>query len=187
MLMRRRESYPGILYMDASAEMRDELIRQADIDAENRNAILLALAWIGDEKIVKLFREWRDHPPQWAKELYIAPEAYAREAGWELTADDQRRNLYYSDCYPVVTGSSSSEEGEAAAILGKGEQQCNWCGSRLTVLFDLDMTHPLLHDYGLRWNRLRLATCNQLHLLRLYLYRCRCRRAGSLEPMEPGA
>lgn len=159
LLMSRQEYHPSILYMHATAEIRDELIRQLDLDADNRNAILLALAWIGDEKVVELFREWRAHPPVWTKELYIAPEAYAREAGWELTADAQRRNLYDSECYPVVTGITSGQEGEAAAILGRGEQQCGWCGSDMTVLFDLDMTHPLLQGYRFPWNRLRIATC----------------------------
>ncbi|WII37881.1 hypothetical protein [Paenibacillus thiaminolyticus] len=107
----------------------------------------------GEIKVVELFREWRAHPPEWAKELYIAPDAYAREASWKLTASGQLRNLYAMDCYPVVTGRLSGEEGEAASILGKGEQQCGWCGSELTVLFDLDLTHPQLKGYGLPWNR----------------------------------
>ncbi|MGG4393677.1 hypothetical protein ABEX25_05110 [Paenibacillus thiaminolyticus] len=79
--------------------------------------------------------------------------------GWELTASGQRRNLYDMDCYPVVTGMPFGEEGEAASILGKGEQQCGWCGSELTVLFDLHLTHPQWKGYALPWNRMRIATC----------------------------
>lgn len=74
--------YPGILYKDASAEVRDQLLEQVEQDSENRNHLLLALAWIGDGRIVQQFQQWRQHPPQWAKELFVSPDQYSLEAGF---------------------------------------------------------------------------------------------------------
>jgi hypothetical protein len=58
--------YPGILYKGAEPAIRDELIRLVDMDEANRNHLLLALAWIGDEEVVRLFAKWRRSPPAWA-------------------------------------------------------------------------------------------------------------------------
>ncbi|RJG26563.1 hypothetical protein [Paenibacillus thiaminolyticus] len=41
-------------------------LQSIGVDADNRKAILLALAWIGDEKVVERFWEWQAHPPEWA-------------------------------------------------------------------------------------------------------------------------
>lgn len=41
-------------------------LQSIGVDADNRKAILLALAWIGDEKVAGRFREWQAHPPDWA-------------------------------------------------------------------------------------------------------------------------
>lgn len=37
-------------------------LQSIGVDADNRKAILLALAWIGDEKVVGRFREWQATP-----------------------------------------------------------------------------------------------------------------------------
>lgn len=100
-LMERGIYYPGILFKDASAHSRDKLLQQVEQDKDNRNHLLLALAWIGDDQVVHQFQEWRAVPPSWAKELFVPPEAYAHEGGWELTEKGSKRLLFYHDSYAI--------------------------------------------------------------------------------------
>lgn len=86
MLLHTGNYAPAILFKGADAQVRDRLIAQVESDPANRNLLLLALAWIGDEEVVRLFAQWRHSPPEWAAALYQAPETYALEAGWELDA-----------------------------------------------------------------------------------------------------
>ena len=83
--------YPGILYKEARPAIRDDLIHRVERESANRNHLLLALAWIGDEEVIRLFAKWRQNPPRWASKLYVPPENYAHEAGWELDQDGQKR------------------------------------------------------------------------------------------------
>ncbi|WMT39027.1 hypothetical protein RE628_16015 [Paenibacillus sp. D2_2] len=62
---------------------------------------MLAIAWIGDEQVVRRFQEWRKKPPEWAEHLYVVPELYAREAGWELSDSGQQRNLVQGSSYAI--------------------------------------------------------------------------------------
>lgn len=93
---------PAILFKGADAQVRNRLIAQVESDPAKRNLLLLALAWIGDEEVVRLFAAWRQSLPEWASALYIAPEMYAREAGWELDAGGGKRQLYHPECYPFL-------------------------------------------------------------------------------------
>jgi transposase len=56
--------------------------------------MLFALAWIADDLVRDQFRAWREYPPPWRSHLYVAPHEYAHEAGWELTMEGGRRELY---------------------------------------------------------------------------------------------
>ncbi|MVP01291.1 DUF1963 domain-containing protein [Paenibacillus lutrae] len=156
-LIREQRYYPGILYRQAPAGIRDHLIREIDTDAGSRNHLLLALAWIGDETVVELFHRWRTEPPVWRGELYVAPELYAHEAGWELTEDGQRRDLFYKTSYPFEQGASAPDD--AAVLLTESGQGCPWCERPLAVLFDLNLAHPSLEFLRIRGERLKIAAC----------------------------
>ncbi|WP_405108719.1 DUF1963 domain-containing protein [Paenibacillus sp. FSL K6-1217] len=160
----RTENYnPPILFKDADAQIRDRLIAQVESDPANRNLLLLALAWIGDEEVVRLFAAWRQSPPEWASTLYQAPETYAREAGWELDAGGGKRQLYHPECYPFLVSREDTPEmpGAPAAVqmLRTGTDTCPWCGGGLTVLFDYDLQHPQTGFMELPGKRLRIAAC----------------------------
>ncbi|MDF9842334.1 MULTISPECIES: DUF1963 domain-containing protein [unclassified Paenibacillus] len=159
-----REIYdPAFLYKHAPAEIRDLLLEQVESDGENRNLLLLALSWIGDDAVVQRFREWREHAPEWAEELYIAPERYAHEAGWELTAAGERRDLFYPDNYAVEKMNPSAAGAypvEPAAVFLTGSSQvCEWCGSPLTVLVDIHAGHPSIERMPVTGQRLQVQTC----------------------------
>lgn len=162
-LLERGIYYPGILFKDAPARGRDRMLQFVEQDRENRNHLLLALAWIGDDQVVRQFQEWRSNPPSWAKELYVPPEAYAHEGGWELTENGSKRRLFYHDSYAIAkkmpTESTYAAEPEPAQFLKEDSASCPWCGSSLTILADLDISHPKLRFLGLSGERLRVSTC----------------------------
>ena len=148
----------SVAFKGASEKIRDELIQQVQSDACNRSELLLALAWIGDQKVVQLFNEWRSTPPEWKGELYVPPEEYSLETGWELTKDGEKRELFYRDCYGLEK--ADGVQPEAVRIIGEHEEKCRWCGTALTVLFDFDLTHPSLGFLQLPGTRLRIAACH---------------------------
>jgi hypothetical protein len=149
--------WPSMPFHKASSEIRDALIARVETDSKNRNHILLALAWIGDHRVVDLFGHWRHHPPNWRNSLYIPPEDYSREAGWEISSDGQRRNLYFQKCFHLKKGKSESPDGFVA--ITPREDICPWCNSRLTNLFDLRPSLIGFHEIGMSPDRFQILTC----------------------------
>ncbi|WP_433750894.1 DUF1963 domain-containing protein [Paenibacillus amylolyticus] len=163
-LLEQEIYYPAILYKSASGEARDRLLQQVNTDDENRNHILLILAHIGDDVVVQQFRQWRQSPPSWSSELYVAPEHYTTEAGWELTKDGQRRELFITPSYSLYKVKENEEtnvaiSGDSLSMLTPSTNCCRWCGGALTILINLDVKHPALKDVSWHAQRLRIQTC----------------------------
>ncbi|WP_239614629.1 DUF1963 domain-containing protein [Cohnella mopanensis] len=162
-LFRKGRYNPSILYKDAGPAIRDELIHQVNCDSDNRNLLLLALAWIGDEEVIRLFTKWRDDPPPWASKLYVSPENYTYEAGWELDQYGRKRLLFHSKSYHIeVCGEGIGESELARSVvvaLQTDDQECPWCKSRLTVLLDFKLQDPLIKFINLPGEQLRIAAC----------------------------
>lgn len=158
LLIEKEHYYPGILFKNASQSIRDLLIDKLEHDAEKRNDILIALSWIGDSKVVELFNNRRKKLTDWSKELYISPEECSFEAGWMLTEEGNREDLFYSKCYPLIVGEPSHSE--PICIIDKHEDICPWCGTRMTTLFDIDLKDPVFHFMGLKGERLKVSTCH---------------------------
>ncbi|HHC4844299.1 TPA: YwqG family protein [Escherichia albertii] len=147
------DSYSCLPFHRAPADVRDALLNQVEIDADNRNFILQCLAWIGDDIVIEHFSQWRKNPPPWRSSLYIAPEEYAHVAGWELTAEGQRRNLYLSQCFHLEKKSTGSSE--VFLVAGERGDTCPNCALPLTNLFDIEPK-----AIGLNGNaRFRVVTC----------------------------
>lgn len=155
--------YPGILYKDASPVIRDELIHRVEHNSVNRNHLLLSLAWIGDEEVIRLFAKWRENPPQWASTLFVCPENYSNEAGWELDRDGRKRLLFHHESYHFEMCKedvgADKPINSAVMTLQKDDQECPWCGKKLTVLFDYNLEHPLLRFLNILGKQLRIAAC----------------------------
>lgn len=149
--------WPSLAFHDAPPDVRDELIARVESDAENRSHILLALAWIGDSTVVELFRKWRSEKPPWCDSLYVPPQDYSREAGWELTPEGKRRDLFFPQCFALEYGASSSPE-SFRAISARGDI-CPWCSSKLTNLFEVKLaTYGL--SYDAEWpSQVEVLTC----------------------------
>ncbi|ASA20416.1 DUF1963 domain-containing protein [Paenibacillus donghaensis] len=160
-LMEQNVYNPAILFKDAPPSIRNLLLEKVEIHSGNRNPLLLALAWIGDEAVVQQFLEWRRAAPEWAQELYVTPERYAQEAGWELTAAGERRDLFARKNYAMERMDAPLEAGDQAseAFVTVSHQQCPWCGGQLTTLVELQKGHPALKEIAWDGERLAVDTC----------------------------
>lgn len=156
-LLSNSSFWPSLAFRNAPPDVRDGLLCRVEEDGENRNLILLALAWIGDPVVVSQFQEWRLDPPEWRGTLFIPPEDYSREAGWELAPDGQRRDLYFKRAVELRKGSSNSS-GVFGAISPR-EDSCPWCGSVLTDLFHFDLSLFALGPSQVPQGVVRIPTC----------------------------
>ncbi|MCY9530206.1 MULTISPECIES: hypothetical protein [Paenibacillus] len=162
-LIERDMYYPSILFKDAPPEIRERFLQQVEWDDDNRNHILIILSWIGDAEVVRQFEEWRLHPPKWAGQLFVNPDVYALEGGWELASNEKKRDLISERCYAIRLTEEqpilSVAETSAAHFLKSSNSNCPWCKRKLTILMDADTTHPSLAYLGLPMERLQVATC----------------------------
>ncbi|MCR3759229.1 DUF1963 domain-containing protein [Clostridium felsineum] len=159
-LIKSKNYRPSIGFKGASEEVRDVLIEEIEKNENDRNELLLALSWIGDKRIVSLFNEWKSQPPVWKEKLYIEPEEYALEAGWELDEKGKKRELFYKESYALVDAVKINKNDNPVKILSDLEEKCPWCNSPLIVLFEFDLSHPSLEFLKLSGKRLRIATCD---------------------------
>ncbi|MFH2056981.1 MAG: DUF1963 domain-containing protein [bacterium] len=127
--------WPSQPFCRASPDIRNELIMRVEKDDVNRNHILVALAWIGDDAVARLFDSWRQYPPTWQDSLYIPPHRYSYEAGWEVTEDGQRRDLYFHHCTKLQQGRSMSPNSFTA--ITERQDHCPWCSQRLSNLVNV--------------------------------------------------
>ena len=141
----------------ATPAVRDELLAQVEVDADNRRDIVMALAWIGDSVVVERFGEWRSEPPKWRKDVYGRPVDCSREAGWELDQEGQRRELFIESCVALEQG--TSEENGSFQVASPIDEECPCCGSRLTALLDFAPAACGLVDTPALPERLQIITC----------------------------
>ncbi|MEO2603935.1 hypothetical protein [Clostridium butyricum] len=116
-----------------------------------------ALTWIGDERGVYLFYEWKKNPPKCGNKLYVPPEEYSLEAGWELTEEGERRNLFYIDCYDIKK--KNPTEDKPILFLQTQDKKYEQCEGNLVNLFSSDLTNSFLEFMNYNGSRLNIATC----------------------------
>ena len=125
------------LFQGANSVIRDKLIERVSLKTD---WVLHALAWIGDDEVLRRFTEWRDSPPDWSKSLFVTADQYSLSAGWELTHDGQRRELCYADCIPVVLrGGDSEAKAQQLKVFVEAPATCPLCQRNLLFMFSV---HP---------------------------------------------
>ncbi|MDA8493362.1 DUF1963 domain-containing protein [Kluyvera georgiana] len=148
--------YSALPFHRAPADVRDNLLQRVEHDADNRNWLLTMLAWIGDDVVVERFNYWRKEPPAWCDSLYIPPQNYSYEAGWELTPDGHRRNLYFSSC----THLSQHAKAQPAVFrtVSQHGEHCPHCTLPLINLFEIapKQVDPTLESWP---GSIRIMTC----------------------------
>lgn len=166
-LLEREIVYPAVLFKSASGETRDHLIQQVNNDEENRNHFLIMLAYIGDEVVVQQFWQWKQFPPEWAGELYVTPERYTLQAGWELTEEGQRRELFITPSYSLyeagdsdIGGNESDNlDGSPISLLAPSSNHCPWCRNPFISLMNLHVKHPAFQSVHWKFSHLDVQTC----------------------------
>jgi hypothetical protein len=134
--------HPSIAFARAGPTIRDLLLQHIQAPDAPYNALLLALAWIGDAQVVQQFAAWRAQPPSWAATLNVPPEDYALEAGWELLPGARRHDLVATVAYALVPRSVPAPS--PVTVVQETPETCGWCGTPMTALFTLDGTAPAL-------------------------------------------
>ncbi len=161
-LIQRGLFYHPILFKDSPQDIRDQLLERIAWDDDNRNHLLLVLGWIGDSAVIDQFQQWRKQPPKWAEQLFVTPETYALDGGWELTPEGERRNLINHVCYPIRQVNEQNNEvniGHRARFLETSSAACPWCKRKLTKLMDVAVSHPALQYLNLSMENLQVVTC----------------------------
>jgi hypothetical protein len=149
-------------FRDADAGTRDRLIRTLEEDPNEPDA-LRRLAYIGDEVVQAQFHRWRQSPPGGCTHIATEIDSRARDAGWELTAEGGRRDLFHVECYQLVPHDQAlgGEAPGPASVVAPHEESCGWCGRQLTTLFDIDLRDSRLTFLAPGWNHLRVAMCER--------------------------
>ena len=162
--------WPGWLYLGAPPSTTRSLLAlfvQPEVVTQC-NHLLQALAWIGDDLVREQFRAWREDPPPWQSHLFFAPHEYSITAGWELTLEGGRRDLYYQTSYELVPVDEPelTPSQHAVAVSTPTDVPCRWCGRHLVALLDIDLRDPhcaFVVDSEVASNtsgtRLRIAHC----------------------------
>jgi hypothetical protein len=159
-LVAKQHFYPGQLYLQADKEICQQLLSLTHAQSEtNLNDLLQALAWIGNEEVQAQFHSWRFSPPNWRTELFVPPEAYSFEAGWELTEDGKRRDLYFSTCFELISTEQSDPFQITLEEKTAIQEQCAWCQRPLQMLLDLDLRDPRCKWISAEGERLCIAVC----------------------------
>ncbi len=152
-ILERELDHSGKLFMSASDEVCHQVVHKLDQepDPKRRLDLTQALAWIGSikaqEKLAELAHTPIDLPGRIIKNI----EEIIPVAGWELTSDGKRRNLYYSESYSL-----NFIDTESLEYL---EENCPWCKRPLFVPFDFKISDPRLEFLGLQGDSLRISTC----------------------------
>lgn len=171
-LIQRNEYYPGILFRGAGTRVRDRLIERVESRPTERNHILIALAWVGDDRVVELFSSWRRRPPAWSGQLHVPPETYSHQAGWELDGNSKRRNLFATTCHALERGSVAG--GITVEIFAPQSTRCEWCGQPLLGLLECDLP-ARMNFANFPTGLIRVPTCSS----------CSC-FAGVFTSVPPG-
>jgi hypothetical protein len=158
-LVERRLFYPGIMYYGAEDGIAKRILGLLS-DKENVNHMLVSLAWIGNETVQRAFQDWKRKPPDWTRQLHVPPYRYAEEAGWTLTTQGKRKELYSTNCHPLCAPTDGNAVAEIVRIGGEAEERCHWCKRRLTVVLNLDLAHIALSFLDIIGKQLRVLTCH---------------------------
>ncbi|GHO48609.1 hypothetical protein [Ktedonospora formicarum] len=165
LLTRNLNFQSNSIFREADPETRDHIItllQTGEPCPYHPTALLSALAWIGDRRVQEQFSQWQYHPEyeQWRQRVTLTPASFAHQAGWELTPDGGRRDLYFHTCYDLPR--RTSEEGLRVNLGSLQEEHCGWCGRQLFSCFDCflsDLPHVSEELFHQRGERLRLPLC----------------------------
>jgi len=149
-LLKGHRYFPPNLFFDASEHIAKQLRELIKPDNGGFYFALMALMWTRSQTAQAFMLENHD----WLEER-LPSYLWSHDAGWELTSDETRYDLYYETCYPLING----DESATTRVLTQRTDTCAWCDQPLDNVFDLDLTDPRLAFLGITGTRLRIPTC----------------------------
>jgi hypothetical protein len=151
--------WPPILFRGAGASIRNAVVVALESGRANANHALSALAWIGDDRVAGLFREWKSRPQSWASGLHVGPADYAHDAGWEL-GPTGRRDLFHHECWAIETNAAGADADSSVTFMREVDQTCPWCKRRLVHLVEIDLGNQRFAFLGISGAKLPVLTCD---------------------------
>lgn len=134
-LIEREMFWPGQVYLGADAKTRDQLMTLVEQVKQSQmlGSILECLAWVGDEVVQSKFSGWRG---KLSLPFNGAIDEYTREAGWELTSEGKRRDLYYQQWRQLLSvRSPAAADTQTPADAGAvHDKPCEWCGLKMAYV-----------------------------------------------------
>ena len=111
---------------------------------------------------------WRETPPPWQSHLPFGAHEFAVDAGWELTPEGNRRDLYCRRSYELILADEPelTPSTHAVTVSTQTVSSCGWCGRKLVALLDIDLqdsrSASIVAGLGIPegiGTRLRIAYC----------------------------
>ncbi|TYP79846.1 hypothetical protein [Paenibacillus methanolicus] len=158
-LMQKDVYFPGILYRNAGSAVARCLVDDIELSGGYQGAKLAALAWTGTEEAVSAFRRWRAEASENEVWRVIELKTASHAAGWEITSEGERRDLFDMACFGLNEGMDAAKENDVVKLLAESDAVCPWCSGKLMTLLDLIPGSEKLGSLALETNRLRVATC----------------------------
>jgi hypothetical protein len=150
--------YPPTLYRDASASVRDAMIRLLEQpDCGDAGHLLMCLARIGDGTAVEAIKKFEADPLPWREKLYWSPSQYLMCGDLCLDGDGKTVRLAYEQCYALLPGAEQDADG-AVTVASPRDDVCPQCGCKLVDILTLDGRDERLSFLGLE-GRLRIPIC----------------------------
>jgi hypothetical protein len=146
--------HPGWLYLGLDSTVAEHLLKQLS----GPGKVLECLAWVANDAVLNQIGTWRQTPADSHGDMRRLLEVYASQAGWELTSEGRRRDLYLKQCYELAPADRVIAAGPVK-VSTEHEGQCKWCGRPLECLLDIDLTDPRCSFLGPDGQRLRIAHC----------------------------
>jgi hypothetical protein len=127
--------WPAKLYRAADTDVVRRVVEQIDggRTPDRLNHLLVILAHSAHPLAENAMRRWSTEPPAGADELPVGALSYAREGGWTVDPDGNRRDLCGDTAYRWVMRTTSR---------GANGSNCPWCASPMWTAADLDTTEP---------------------------------------------
>jgi hypothetical protein len=153
----------GFFFLGADASVRDRILAMLDVgvgDRRFRIELVCGLAWIGHEVDQSRFPKSSLTEQSWETSYWKAAD-FTRVAGWELTDEGKRRDLYFPESYSFIPADKATPDQipGPVAVVTYGQERCRWCERPLVTLFDIDLTDPHMAFLGVTGRRLRLGMC----------------------------
>jgi hypothetical protein len=150
--------YPSELYRDASADVRDGIIRLLqEPDCKCAGHLLSCLARIGGEVAAEAVKKLDENPPPWQKMLYWSASQYMMCGDLCIDSDGKLVSLAYDQCYALLPGEGQAQDVSTAAASPR-EDVCPQCGCRLTDILVIDGRDKRLAFLGID-GKLRIPIC----------------------------